>query len=70
MPRQDARRLLDPDGRVLAHQPVDVVALDAMPFRQPGPVRPGVREAGYSPAFFGELVAFREAGGLGALGIL
>ena len=67
MPRQDARRLFGLDGRVLAHQPVDVVALDAVLLREAGPVRPGVREAGYLPAFyFGELVAFREAGGLGA----
>ncbi len=67
MPRQDARRLFGLDGRVLAHQPEDVVALDAMPCRQSGPVRPGVREAGYFPAFFfGELIAPGRAGGLGA----
>jgi hypothetical protein len=69
MPRQDARRLLDPGGRVLPHQPVDVIALDAVLLREAGPVRPGVPEAGYFPAFLiGELGASGLAGRLGAFG--
>jgi hypothetical protein len=50
---------------------VHVVELDAVLFREACPVRPGVREAGYSPAFlFGELGAPGQAGRLGAIGYL
>jgi hypothetical protein len=50
---------------------VDVVALDAVLLREAGPVRPGVREAGFFSAFlFGELGASGQAGRLGAFGYL